>query len=228
MPRKSKASPNDANWEGLVTHDGMFVVDSRQRILYWSDNAERILGRKAAEVLGKPCHEVVAGQAPQNYRFCRRNCPIMAKARRGRPTPDYDILCTLPDGEVKWLNMSVAIPKTGRNTLQVIHLFRDVTGHRHTEEFARKASAALRELLVAGDGHLKEHADDSAPPLPQLSRREIEVLRLLASGTTTEKIASTLSIQIVTTRNYINRVLTKLGVQNRLQAVVFASEHKLI
>jgi len=228
MPRKSKPSPNDTSWEDLITHDGMCVVDSHQIITYWSPNAERILGRKAEEVLGKPCHEVVAGRAPQNYRFCRRNCPVMAKARRGRPTPDYDVLCTMPGGDVKWLNMSIVIPKARKNALRVVHLLRDVTGHRQTEEFARKASAALRDLLVEGNGHATERARDGAPPLPQLSRRETQVLRLLASGMTTEKVASTLSIQIVTARNYINRVLAKLGVQSRLQAVVFASEHKLI
>lgn len=222
------ATANSAFWEDLITHDGLCVVDSHQRITYWSSNAERILGRKAEEVLGKPCHEVVSGMAPQNYRFCRRNCPVMAKARRGRPTPDYDILCTLPDGDVKWLNMSIVIPKARRNALRVIHLFRDVSGHRHTEEFARKASEALRDLLDEGSGHVKERAQNDATPLPLLSRRETQVLRLLASGMTTEKVASTLSIQTVTARNYINRVLAKLGVQNRLQAVVFASEHKLI
>ncbi len=228
MPRKPKAFANNSFWEGLVTHDGMCVVDSHQRIMYWSPSAERILGLKAEEVLGKPCHEVVAGRAPQNYRFCRRNCPVIAKARRGRPTPDYDVLCSLRDGDVKWLNMSIVIPKAERNALRVVHLFRDVTGHRHTEEFARKASTALRDLLVEGNGHATEAARDDTTPLPQLSRRETQVLQLLASGMTTEKVASTLSIQIVTARNYINRVLAKLGVQNRLQAVVFASEHKLI
>ena len=70
--------------------------------------------------------------------------------------------------------------------------------------------------------------EPSPPPPPKLSRREMEALRLLAAGMRTQQIAEVLGIQPVTARNHITRLLNKLGVENRLQAVVYASECRLI
>jgi PAS domain S-box-containing protein len=218
-----------AGLQDMLTHDGVFTVDAQQRIVYWSPSAERTLGFRAKDVKGKLCYELIGGKDSRNYRFCRRNCPIMANARRGRSTPDYDVLCVVSTGEEKWVNMSVAIPKKNRGEFQVVHLFRDVTRRRRTEEFAQKAATALRELLSKEMGEPEEEQGDTSPtPLPKLSRREMEVLRLLAAGMTTRQIADTLAVQPITARNHITRLLTKLGVENRLQAVVYASERRLI
>ncbi len=220
--------PEEMHWQDMLTDDGLFSVDSQQRITHWSASAQRILGFRAQDVIGKLCYEVVAGRDSRNYRFCRRNCPVMANARRGRATPDYDILCVLPSGEEKWLNISVIIPQKGRGDLHVLHLFRDVSRRRRTEEFVRRASAALRDLMAEETSVPHGSVDAGPTPLPRLSRREMEVLRLLAAGMTTRQMADAMAIQPVTARNHITRVLTKLGVGTRLQAVVYASEHRLI
>ena len=212
-------------WQDLLIHDGAFAVDSHQRVVYWGATAERLLGHRRADVMGKPCYEVVNGKDAQGYRVCRRNCPVMVNARRGRPTPDYDILCPGNGGGQRWFNVSVAVYKESRGNFQVLHLIRDVTGRRRTEEFARKAGTALRQLLEEGSGRAEEQ---SSTPLPRLSKREFEVLRLLAAGVSTQQIAETLDVRPVTARNHISRLLTKLGVENRLQAVVYASRHRLI
>jgi PAS domain S-box-containing protein len=215
-------------WTQLITSDGAFGVDRNQRIVWWSPSAQRILGFRSEEVMGKPCYEVIAGRDSGKYGFCRRNCPVMVNARRGRPTPDYDISCVLPSGEEKWLNVSVIVPSKGRGNLQALHLFRDVSRRRRTEEFVKKASAALRALLKEETNHLSTGVDESPTPLPRLSRRELEVLRLLAAGMSTRQMANAMAIQPVTARNHVARVLTKLGVGSRLQAVVYASEHRII
>lgn len=215
-------------WQDLVTHDGVFAVDSRQHITYWSKSAERILGYRAADVVGRFCHDVVAGRDSRNRRFCRRNCPVMANARRGRGTPDYDVLCALSSGEEKWLNVTVAVPRRRRSDWRVIHLFRDVSHRRRIEEFAKKVSSALGQLLSEDQDAPLAAADPNPVPPPKLSRRESEVLRLLAAGMSTQQIAHSLAIQRVTARNHITRVLGKLGVENRLQAVIYASERRLI
>ena len=70
--------------------------------------------------------------------------------------------------------------------------------------------------------------ETSLTPVTRLSRRELEVLRLLAQGMPTQQIADTLAIQPITARNHITRLLSKLGVDNRLQVVVYASERQFI
>jgi DNA-binding CsgD family transcriptional regulator len=61
-----------------------------------------------------------------------------------------------------------------------------------------------------------------------LTQRELEVLRLLGAGSSTADIAGTLNITRVTARNHVNKVLDKLGANSRLQAVVIASQLRLI
>jgi two-component system, NarL family, response regulator LiaR len=61
-----------------------------------------------------------------------------------------------------------------------------------------------------------------------LTTREVEVLRLLASGYTDQEIADELWLTSVTVRTHINRVITKLGLKNRVQAALYAIRSGLI
>jgi DNA-binding NarL/FixJ family response regulator len=62
----------------------------------------------------------------------------------------------------------------------------------------------------------------------QLTTRQLEVLRLLASGRSTAEIAAELGLSTTTVRNYIANMLVALGVHSRLQAVIAAREAGLI
>ena len=55
-----------------------------------------------------------------------------------------------------------------------------------------------------------------------LTAREVDVLRLLASGYTDQEIADELCLTSVTVRTHINRSITKLGLKNRVQAALYA------
>ena len=63
---------------------------------------------------------------------------------------------------------------------------------------------------------------DSAPALASLTRREREVLALLSQGYRQSEIASALVISPTTVATHIQRVLKKLGVHDRAQAVALA------
>jgi LuxR family maltose regulon positive regulatory protein len=61
-----------------------------------------------------------------------------------------------------------------------------------------------------------------------LSKRELEILRLLAEGLSNQQIADKLVISYSTTKNHIHNILEKLNVQRRTQAVAQARELKLL
>lgn len=64
-------------------------------------------------------------------------------------------------------------------------------------------------------------------PLQPLSPREREVLRLIAQGRSNRQIARDLGIGEQTVKTHVSSILTKLGLQDRVQAAIFAIRHEL-
>lgn len=65
-------------------------------------------------------------------------------------------------------------------------------------------------------------------PLPRLTEREVEVLRLLATGVTNREIARELFVTEATVKSHLVHVFTKLGVDSRSRAVHLAQRQGLI
>src|SRR5262249_42511094 len=70
------------------------------------------------------------------------------------------------------------------------------------------------------------------PPSPSmleaLTQRETEVLRLIARGLSNGEISDTLVIAMQATKTYVGRILSKLDLRDRAQAIVFAYESGLV
>jgi DNA-binding NarL/FixJ family response regulator len=69
---------------------------------------------------------------------------------------------------------------------------------------------------------------DRPPELSDLTDREVQVLRLLATGQSNAEIARELFLGDATVKTHVNRLLAKLGLANRTQAVVLAYEVGLV
>lgn len=83
------------------------------------------------------------------------------------------------------------------------------------------------ELMREGHRHQTNDAEGRLA-LRQLSGREQEVLRALATGLDNQGIAERLFISQETVRSHIVRIYKKLGVDSRLQAVLFAVRHQFL
>jgi DNA-binding NarL/FixJ family response regulator len=62
----------------------------------------------------------------------------------------------------------------------------------------------------------------------KLTRREVEVINKIAEGFSNKEIAYKLSIELQTVKNHVHNILDKLQLQNRLEAVQYARERKLL
>ncbi|MEU6642344.1 response regulator transcription factor [Saccharomonospora sp. NPDC046836] len=88
---------------------------------------------------------------------------------------------------------------------------------------------ALTERLLRSASQLPDpdEIEDLPPPQP-LTRRELEILRLLAGGYANREIAAALHLAEGTVKNHVSSLLMKLGVRDRTRAVLRALQHGLL
>jgi DNA-binding NarL/FixJ family response regulator len=105
---------------------------------------------------------------------------------------------------------------------ELVHAVRVVAGGE-----ALLAPSVTRRL-IADFARRPRQDRPPAPALGVLTARETEVLRLIAAGLSNAEISDALVIAEQTTKTYVGRILAKLGLRDRAQAVVAAYEGGLV
>jgi DNA-binding NarL/FixJ family response regulator len=90
------------------------------------------------------------------------------------------------------------------------------------------APSTTRRLIDRFAALLPGGEPDPPAELAELTEREREVLTLVAQGLSNQEIARRLFVSEATVKTHVGRVLAKLGLRDRVQAVVFAYEHGLV
>ena len=90
------------------------------------------------------------------------------------------------------------------------------------------APSVTRRLLDRVASRLPPANEDTIPALSQLTEREMEVLKLMARGMSNAEIAEKLVVSETTVKPHVSRVLAKLDLRDRVQAVILAYETGLV
>jgi DNA-binding NarL/FixJ family response regulator len=90
------------------------------------------------------------------------------------------------------------------------------------------SAAVTRQLLDQVAKRLPAPVSRQAADLELLTEREHEVLRMLANGLSNAEIAAALVVSEATVKSHVSHLLGKLGLRDRVQAVIYAYETRLI
>ena len=206
--------PTDLDQALARAGDGAFAIGGDGRVVLWNRAAERILGYSTREAIGRLCCDVFVGQDDKGNRLCYQGCHVMTLVKLGESIQNFDMRTRTKAGRPVWLNISVLVTPGDRMPHgMVIHMFRDVT--------------ASKELLALVHERLSAPVDGDQAAVP-LTRRELEILRLLAGGARTKILAERLHVSPATVRNHVQNIFGKLGVHSRLEAVAFANQRRLL
>jgi DNA-binding CsgD family transcriptional regulator len=192
------------------TAEAALATDCKGKIVAWNKGAERLLGYTARQVVGKRCFELLRGTDPFGNRFCDATCPLVNMARRHEAVHDFKLNLRKAESETVRTAVSVVfVREPSPSQLTIIHALKPLEPETETEERRAPAPAARKRSIP-------------------VTRREIEVLRLLDDRKRTREIAALLFISNDTVRNHIKHILTKLKAHSRLDALFVARRDRLI
>ncbi len=204
VPAASPPPPGVPVW---VQSMGMpiWITDASGAIYYLNSRAEALFGHTLAEWAGLPCHLCIRGRT-HDAAVCSPRCKVRRQAdARSEIEPFRVWIPAAPDtGEV-----SVVVITSGLGQKRLlVHCVVDDERERRLRRFI--------------DGVIHRNDDEPTPAsgaLAGLTRREREVLALLAADASLHEIAHRLSVSYTTVRNHVAHVLRKLGVHSILEAV---------
>jgi len=208
------------------TADGVLGVDQDHVVTLWNGAAERLVGFTAAEVMGRPCSEVWAVRNRTGCRLCGENCSPITSARKEEPVEGREIMIHTKAGRPMWLYVStIVVPGGAPSLFTMVHIFHDMTRQVETEVLLGKVQSLLGREGTIPDGSMMS-PPKGASPLKVLTPREQEVLRFIARGESAKGIAKALDISTTTARNHTQKILTKLGLHAKVEAVALAYRYK--
>ena len=208
------------------TSDAAFAVNGEGLIVAWNQAAEEMFNLSADEAIGKACGEIIQG-TDECGAVCSADCTIQQAVRRHHPVGNFDLQVETANGR-QWCNVSVLIADEATSTEPYsIHILRAI-------DVRKRLELAMRDFIVTGTGMPAQEvthliSSTRAPARDtELTERELEILRLLAKGSTTANVAALLHISRTTVNNHIQHILKKLDAHTRLEAIRRAEHAGLI
>lgn len=207
--------------------DGIFAFDASQTVTFWNPACESLTGIPAGDAIGRSCDELLRGENLKGQPLCRRNCQFSALSAGGPPPACLPMRIGGADGNKIQVSVgTLLLPSGSGNQWSVVHIMRR---GRETDPASLFAGAHPRKRVSPANDerHATAHPPGSHAGASLLTQREREVLCLLAEGKSSEVIGEQLHISATTVRNHIQRLMAKLDVHTRLEAVACARRLRL-
>ena len=202
------------------------VTDDRDQILEWNRAARELLGySREVRVEGESFHDLLAVRDVFGNRLGAGRLSFYEMVTHGEAPRGFELEARKASGEYFRVAVSVVVvlrPKTDRYRL--VYFLRPILRRREADE-------VIERVLAHPDGgslYFAAHPGNGQPCSELLTRRQLEVLRLLARGQASEEIASSLGISIHTVRRHVQDILARLKVHSKAEAVSRAFSDRLL
>jgi len=187
------------------------ATDGDNTVLYWNAAAVELFGFTANDVIGRNFQRVIQARDVHGNRLSADHGAFHEMISIGEAPQSFEIAIITATGKM----IRVATPMHRRR--------------RADEAIDRLlAQANVPGVTVPGASQATGADQRGTSRPPHLTRRQLEVLLLLAEGKKSREIAEELGISVHTVRTHIQGVLRSLGAANRLEAVSRALHERLI
>ncbi len=195
--------------------DPISIISPSYRIIWANDATLSLFSVGLDELTGSLCHEVYLGKT----RICP-GCPLEPVFDSGEPhtTEKFFLKDT---GSLVWREIrAYPIRDHEGNMIAAIRIGFDITQRKLIQGRQLRRIDAFEQALheLSGDtGNNEEDRRTDSDQFP-LTRREMQVLRLLANGLTNREISGILRISPHTVKSHVNHLFNKLAVSRRSEA----------
>jgi PAS domain S-box-containing protein len=204
--------------------DGVFAVDAKQKIIFWSPSCAQLFGIPCNEALGRRCSAVVRGKDPAGQPFCGEGCCVSRMSQSENPPEAFPLRVRKNDGNEMRLSVSIVlVPSRSKDRWTCVHLL-----HRGKAADTLDMLEYNTSLGQPVSGRSSANNGDSLARITSLTSREEEILQLLSEGLTVSVISDLLNISRVTVRNHLQHIQVKLGVHSQVETVAYAYRHNLV
>ncbi|HWM01603.1 MAG TPA: response regulator transcription factor [Actinophytocola sp.] len=209
----------DAMEHGRSTPQRGNVLIVGQARFYWEALAQ-VLANGTVNVVGSMAHNAVACVRELEPNAVLVDLPmdeahrLIISLRRVQPAIKI-IALSVPETEravVDWAYAGATACVTVDTALEELPALIEEVARGNVVGTPRVAGLLFRHLQVIGAGPNGDRAG------PQLTERELRVLRLVAQGLSNKEIARALSIRLPTVKNHLQSIFGKLGVRRRTDA----------
>ena len=205
----------------IDTTEPAFASNRNGRIVDWNESVERLLGHASSDVIGRHCFELLDGKDIFGNRFCHARCAIRSMIHCHEPLNHWQLNYRTASSDRINVSVSAIVLNNARpSDFIVVHVLKPIVIPGGESGLV----APDRQDNVTSLDALEEEGNCPV----ELTARESEILQLLAEGWSTREIVRLLCISEHTVRTHIRRILNKMNVHSRLEAVCLATRRRLL
>ena len=207
------------------------ATDGDNTIVHWNAAAVELFGFTTEEVIERNLQRVIQARDVHGNRLAADHGAFHEMIRIGEAPKSFELAVITATGKMIRVAVSIVVvigPKATENRL--IYLMTPMHRRRRADEAIDRllAQANVPGVTMPGDQQATGADRRGTARSCHLTRRQLEVLLLLAEGKKSREIAGELGISVHTVRTHIQGILRTLGAANRLEAVSRALHERLI